>query len=160
MKIFDTNIEWLYNSFLIVRLRNKFMQTLLNSLTKPLSIMYNIFKINRNGNIYRLSITPQVCYLEKMLNDRYDSVLRRIFITDGILRTQKYIYTKDEQRDLYIYTSNEVSKNFIYTSAEDGYYDGSFIVNVSAGISFNEPEMRSLIDTYKLAGRSFKIKIY
>lgn len=160
MRIFNLDIKRLVVLLLPVGLRNDLMKAYLKAAATPLMYVLDIFTRNRNDNLYRLSITPQVCFLEKMLNDRYDNTLRRIFITDGILRSQQYIYTEAEQRTKYIYTSGEANILYIFTSNEVGYIGGSFIVNVPSDISFNMDEMRALIDIYKLAGRTFEIKIY
>lgn len=158
MKIFDTDIQRLGRQLLPSILRKERIYALLAALIAPLVALKDLFLKSRSGNLYRLSITPQVFSLEKMLNDRYDGLLRRIYITAGRFRRSKFIYTQAEQKPLFIRTKEEMPQTIIYNSSgETGFVEQSFIIHIPAGMSLNEAEVRSMVDTYKLVTRSFTI---
>lgn len=129
----------------------------LQALFAPLRTLYTLFNGRRVTNLYTLSITPQVCYLEKMLNDRYDDTERRIYITDGERVPDVYIYLEDEQKPLYIYLDSEASPVYIYTKAERETGESDFVVHVPSTIIYNDNEMRALLDSYKLASKRYNI---
>lgn len=114
------------------------------------------FDTFRNNNLYILGITPQVCRIEKLLNDRYDSEMRRIFLTDGVLRNLVATFTDAEAKPIYLGTS------YLYSDAEFGYSDNiSFVVNVPSVIALSlDAEIAEIINSYKLPGKRFKIERY
>lgn len=113
----------------------------------------------RKQKLYQLMITPQVCYLERLLNDRWDFTQRRIRIVDGIDKPPFYIYQKAELKPKYIRLRSENRPKYIYTSGESGTLQDDFIIKVPMGLPFDHNEMRSLVTVYKLAGTKFKIQI-
>jgi hypothetical protein len=124
-------------------------------LMAPMRTVYGFFLGKRETNLYVLSITPQVCFLEKMLNDRYDPDARRIFIQSAS-SDRKYLYRADEQKYLYLYLPAETEPVYIYSPAELLTADVDFMVCVPH-IAFNEAEMRALLDSYKLAGVNYAL---
>ena len=114
----------------------------------------------RKAKLYQLLITPQVCYLEKMLNDRFDFTNRGIFIDDAKDKAPLYIFRRDELKPKYIYRRIENKPVYIYTRGESGTIKDDFIVFVPIQLRVNRPEMISLIKQYKLAGTKFKIQTF
>lgn len=112
----------------------------------------------RKRKLYELMITPQVCYLERLLNDRFDFTQRRIRIVDGIDKPPFYIYQQAELKPKYIKQTTENAPRIIYTSGESAALQDDFIIKVPGAIVFEEAEMRSLVKAYKLAGIKFKIQ--
>ncbi len=103
----------------------------------------------------------QTCYVEAFLNDRFDTVARRIYIDDapdgepGV-----YIFQDDELEPLYLHQDSENEPVYLFTEGEtvgDLLYD--FIVFVPVGVVFNESEMRAMIAT-KICGKRYKIEIF
>jgi hypothetical protein len=127
------------------------------ALLSPLQTRYTLFNARRAASIYMLGITPQVCCLEKMLNDRYDPDLRRINIADNSRMQRVYLYLEDEQKPLYIPLASEDPTVYLGTMAEMEAREADFVVNVPYAVAYNEPEMRGLLDTYKLAGKMYDI---
>lgn len=127
-------------------------------LVVPVVWIYQSFKLFRSAKLYQLMITPQKCYLERLLNDRYDFTLRRIYIDDGIDKLPFYIFKDAELKPKYIYLNSEATPKYIYTSGESGSMADDFIIFVPLGLVFEEPEMISLVKAYKLAGTKFKIQ--
>lgn len=125
---------------------------LLNSMAKPVVLLYQDFLKYRKAKLYQLMITPQKCWLERLLNDRYDFTQRRIYIDDGVDHPPTYIYQDAELKPLYLGTK------IIYTGGESGDLKDDFIVFVPMDLIFEEQEMMSLVKAYKLAGTKFKIQ--
>jgi len=129
-------------------------------LVGPVVALYNQLLTYRNFLKYKISITPQVCYLEKMLNDQYDNALRRIYIRDGSQFAALYLFLEGEDLPIFIFTEAEVAQiTFLFTEGESS-NDGSndFVVFYPAGLSFEMNEMISLIRNYKLASKKFSIQ--
>lgn len=125
---------------------------LLNAGAKPVILLYQDFLKYRKAKLYQLMITPQKCWLERLLNDRYDFTLRRIYIDDGADHPPVYIYQDAELKPLYLGSAT------IYTSGESGALKDDFIVFAPMDLVFEEAEMISLVKVYKLAGTKFKIQ--
>lgn len=142
------------------RLKHQRLIGWVKSLIYPFSLLYNAFRNFRKAKLYQLMITPQKCYLERLLNDRYDYTLRRIYIDDGVDKNPYYIYRSDELKPRYLRTHAEAAPKYIYTSGESGILRDDFTVFVPVVILFEIAEMISLVKVYKLAGIKFKIQTF
>jgi hypothetical protein len=94
---------------------------------------------------YQLEINGQVCFLQKMLNDRWDNTLRRIIIEDVVLLPVIYVYAESELKDLYIKKESENDPKFIYTESETGVDADDFLIKIPSAITFDELEIRALL---------------
>ena len=123
--------------------------------------IYNDLLLFRDNILYKLSITPQVCYLEKMLNDRYDDIERRITIVDGKEYLPIFLYQKAESKPTFLFLKSEVGflKTLLYLKQETGQFTFDFVINIPVAVLFNQPELIALVNTYKLAAMTYKIKI-
>lgn len=157
MRIFETDYMKLVWLIVPPRLRKIKQITWLQGLCSPVNLLYQLFRKNRTANLYRLKITPQVCYLERLLNDRYDIADRRITIVDSVTFDPVYIYLQQENKPQYIYTKAEDQPVYIYTYAETSIDPVDFVVQVPNDVSFMEAEMRGVLDAYKLAGKTYSI---
>lgn len=132
------------------------------AMVSPMVLIYNLLKTFRDRVLYRLAITPQVCYLEKMLNDYYDTSSRRIYIEDGSEYSKLYVFLKAELKPDFVFTKAEDKpKKFLYRRGEvkDGGID--FVVYVPSDIVFDNSEIRSRIDAYRLASKNnYSIQIF
>lgn len=112
-----------------------------------------LFLQNRDQNIIRLTHNSQVCKLEKILNDRFD-YLRRIKITDGLLKKAVYIFTEGEEQpewldpELVIYSLEEIEGNGV-----------DFFVMIPLELKNYVIEISALTKKYKLASKRFNIII-
>lgn len=142
-------------------LRNAAHWAWLKSLHAPLAWLNNRFDIQRATNIYQLGITPQVVFMEKALNDRFDLALRRIVIVDAVHHTPIYIYQEAELRDLYIYQEAEALDVYIYQGAEYGDNGYDFVVEYPAVLVLTAgelDEMRGMLNFYKLVQKRYFLK--
>jgi len=128
----------------------------------PFVLIYNSLLSFRTLLLYKLSITPQVVYLEKMLNDRYDDTERRIYITDGKEYTPLFLYQKSELKPTFLFLKSETGflKTLLYLKNETGQFTFDFVVHVPSVVSFNSNELVALVNNYKLASKTFKIQIH
>ncbi|WP_165026839.1 hypothetical protein [Dysgonomonas sp. ZJ279] len=156
-KYFSVNYQKLVVLLTPTFLRSPLILAFLSALVAPIDYLYSSFMRFRDANLYHLDITPQVCFMEKVLNDRFDRSERRIFISDGERFDQMYLYTQSEALDEYIYLPSEGYVTYLFTSAETGAETVDFIVSVPQSLQFNAPEMSAVIDLYKLASKTYKI---
>jgi len=126
----------------------------LKSLCAPVLRLHGIFLKNRDANLYKINHTPQVFSLQKVLNDRFDTAQRRIYITDGYTKDRYYIYTNAEDKPKTLGTITLHNRSDYSDTGVD------FIVWVPAGVVLSVSdnyEMKSLIDFYKLASKRYTI---
>lgn len=127
------------------------------TLISPVIGLYNAFMAFRNLMLYRLTITPQVCFLEKMLNDRYDPIERRIWIDDAKVYDYIYVFLKVEDKPVYFYKKSENKPVYMYTRAETNIFGADFTINIPLAVVYNMNELIALVNSYKLASKKFKI---
>jgi hypothetical protein len=151
-RIYDIDYSKLVNWLIPTKLRNARQLNFLQVLTYPVTTLYQQFLRYRTAKVYQLTITPQVCYLVKLLNDRYDFALRRITIVDPEDKSPLYVFKTEEAKPVYLGSS------FIFTDGEAGAIKDDFIVKVPAAISFEDAEMLSLLKSYRLAAMKTKIQ--
>lgn len=125
----------------------------------PVNDLHSRFVYYRNNALYRLSITPQVCYLEKALNDRYDVIERRIYITDGVELSGLPLFLKVENKPTVFSRKSEGNEQVLYTKAETAYFSADFVINVPVTVPFDISEITAFVNGYKLASKTFKVRI-
>jgi hypothetical protein len=164
MTVFDTDIKKLVRLLLPAFLRKPVLMALLDALVEPFHLLAARINSFRNNNLYRLAHSSQVCDIEGALNDRFDSNLHRIYITDGAYRNVHYIFLNiEQQKPIYLYTAAEIAagtpQEYLYQQDETGFIAESFIVHIPTELQDKTDEIRALTEQYKLAGRTFLIKI-
>lgn len=120
----------------------------------PISNLYTAFMKFRKDTLYKINHNGQVVYLQKVLNDRFDNTLRRIYITDGIINEPTFIYKHVEDRPVYLGT------RYIYSREELQFRDVDFIVVLPYDMVLSDEElirMKSLLNYYKLASKTYRI---
>jgi hypothetical protein len=158
-KIFQIDFKKLAEILLPYRLRKQAVLAFLYAMVLPVKTLHMLFSGNRSNNLYRLLITPQVCYLEKFLNDRYDYALRRIRVRDAQYAGLLYMYMEAEGNPVFMFTEAEGKPVYLFTEAETLAQEDNFEVVLPAGMDYGENQMRGEIDSYKLAGMKYQIKI-
>lgn len=159
-KIFIIDYQRLVNWLVPGALRKPVTLAWLRVMMSQVVLLYQAFMRNRNANLYTLGITPQVCYLEKMLNDRFDNTARGIWIGDPQRSSALYLYRDDELKPEWLYTDAENKPLVAYSDEEAGLRNVDFIVHLPAGLVANINEMKALLDMYKLAGKTYKIETH
>lgn len=138
-------------------LRKAKLTAWLTALIQPMETVYNLFVSYRTAKLYELTITPQVCYLERLLNDRWDINLRRIVIEDAPDRAPVVYYLEAELKYVNYYLESENLPVVYYTEGEAGQIKDDFVILVPTAISFSRTEMTSMVTKFKLASTKFKI---
>jgi hypothetical protein len=156
-EIFKTDLKKLVQLLQVIRLRRERLLAFLYALTAPVESLYRIFAGNRDSNLYRLLITPQVCYLERFLNNRYDTASRRIRIVNAFYADIAYLFLRAENKPVSLFTRAENRPVHLFTRGETSIVPVDFIIAVPADISINENQMRGEVDSYKLAGKKYQI---
>ena len=146
---FNRLILWLIPAFL----RRAKLYAWLQTLCSPVVNIYDEFIKERDANLYKLSHNSQVFSLEKVMNDKFDSQERRIYISDGFTKDRIYIHRRIEDKPVYLHP--------IYLHNRGDYADTGvdFIVWIPWAVFMspqNLVEAKALIDFYKLAGKRYK----
>lgn len=131
----------------------------LMALINPAVRLYNNLLAFRKAVLYRIIITPQICYLEKALNDKYDTVARRIRIKDAPEYLPFPLYRKVESKKTALYKKSEAKGKVLYTKAETTRFGADFIVEVPVNVLFDLAELTAFINGFKLATKKFKVRI-
>lgn len=103
--MFNYNINWtkLVKENLPVFLHQAFRLTWIIALIAPVKKIYVDFLALRDEFIYKVRFNGQVIYLERILNDKFDFTLRRIYIEDGPAHSF-FVYRRTELKpDPYTY---------------------------------------------------------
>jgi hypothetical protein len=126
----------------------------------PLFYVHNVLLKYRDAKIYELNITPQVCYLEKLLNDRFDYTQRRIYIIDGEWHLPLFIFQEQELKPVHLFKETEGKPMPLFTDGEAGSVLNDFVVMVPLQVQFSDAEMSSLINRFKLFGTKYTIQTF
>jgi hypothetical protein len=160
MPLFDIDYDALIWQILPVRLRKAIAYSWLKCLAAPVIRLYNLFKVNRNTNLYALAHNSQVAYMEAALNDTFDPTGRGIYIADGPFEDPLFVYLVPESKPLWLGLSSEIGSTsypdpeVLYTDGETSLLGIAFIVMVPVAVTFDTARMRALVDFYRLTGRN------
>lgn len=148
--------EWL----IPIKMRYGVLMAWVKSLFGAVIILHNDFMRYRKAKLYQIQMNYQVVYLESFLNQRFDTTLRRIYITDAENQVVKYIFTRVEGNPLLIFRRSENQPQIIYSRGEsNGDYVNDFIIWVPYDVVFDEREHRAMVST-KLSGKRYKIELF
>ena len=132
---------------------------LLETFITPINSLHSQLLFFRNYVNYRLSITPQVCYLQKLLNDRFDPVDRRIVIEKAVAYDAVPLFLKDEQKPVKLYKKSEHLPKVFYTKSETMMFTVDFIVKVPITMPFDMNELTAYLDIDVLPSKIYKVQI-
>lgn len=143
--------------------------------TEPLWLVEYVFCIvnaltNLTNRLFELAFdldrknkyNGQVTILEFCLNDYFDSLLKRIYISDSVAAFfNLYLQSETDPSPFSLYLQGEINPAplELYTGLErSGEFD--FDVNVPSGLSFNVNRMRQIINRYRSAGMRYDITTF
>jgi hypothetical protein len=156
---YDIDFAELQRQNMPVEHRNPKHTAWLKSLCAPGVWLYGLFLEARDAFLYEIGHNGQVCRLRKMLNDKFDSTERRIYIADSEPVSPVYLFRDAELKPVYIYTEGEDSPVYLRRDEELN-AGGSFIVFVPEDLVYDEIRMRNRIDNFKLAGKGYTIQTF
>lgn len=140
-------------SFLLIKLRAaKNLLAFFNCVGDVLnSLMFN-YKSWLRDRHYEISITPQVCYIEKMLNDEFDRTQRRIYISEPARLQTNYFYRETDGKNWYFGSGKFFADDTRFK------YPYDFIINMPIGLMINKERLTALVNKYKLLGKTYRLK--
>ncbi|TXI13513.1 MAG: hypothetical protein E6Q66_10000 [Pedobacter sp.] len=154
--MFTLDYRRLIKMLLPAALRKEQMVLWLHALLAPVMRLYLEFLRYRHLVNYRMEHTGQVIYLEKILNERFDTASKQIFIDDGTKYDTINIFLTAEKKPKYL------GKIYLYDHLAYGETGADFQVHIPEDIpiwtdSGLMAECRSLLNYYKLAGKRYKL---
>lgn len=155
--IYIIDLEKLAHWIVPVRWRLPRMMVWVKAMAITWIDLFNRFVSYRAWVKYNLLVTPQVCYLKKALNDRYDFIQRRIIIDDGDEQSPVYLFRRAENKQVYIFKRSEGKPVYLISRRETAQFGVDFLVKVPSDISFDMAEMVTYLSGYKLATKTFSI---
>ena len=156
------NVDWakLSHWFTPVHWRFPVLLSWVISVAALSNDLYNRFLAYRNLIKYSLLITPQVCYLEKALNDRYDVVLRRIYIEDAPEHLPVALFARAENKPVRLFTKDEGNPVILWRRAETAEFGVDFIIFIPIDVVFDMPQLRAFVTAYKLTTKTFEVQLF
>lgn len=154
------NINWsvLTVNLLPTFLRKPIVVSFIQALIAPVETLYDKWFNFRVDNVYKLNNTGQVCYLRGSLNDKFDPVQRRIYISDGQFFDTTYIYTEAEGQNVNVRTEVEEPTIWLRTESETADTGLDFIVFVPTQIAISQEfGLKAHIEFYKAGGFRYTI---
>lgn len=154
-------LKWAMPSFL----RNSKIMAWIKSLANPLIENYNDFVTFKDDAIYRVSHNGSITLLQKVLNDKFDNVERRIYILNVQKTDINRFYDLAANKEFGMYTEGNVQKGFYYIF--DAIADSpDFTVHIPIEYQSADPielekylvKVRSQINYYKLYAKKYKIE--
>lgn len=157
----DINYTRLLRWLLPVRLRKEKLMAWIRVITYPVwAVLYPKFKGWELKCWYDLKYqTGTVAHLERVMNDRFDVSLKRIYIDEGIYTEPLYIYTEAETQPVFIYTAAEASPEYIHTVVENLYGEADFTVHIPYLLLAEHEEIafKAVLNRFKRDGKTYKI---
>lgn len=102
----------------------------LRVLLSPVVYLYDRYQTYRSGTIYHMRVTPQVCMLELLLNDRFDPVFRRIWIESIFDPQDNYLFQVSEDRPP-VWHYNRWDATYMYAEGEYAAWAGRVWVSLT-----------------------------
>lgn len=143
-----------------LKLRQQRIMAFLSALITPLTDVHFIWYNFRKTNLYKIEHTGQICYLRGSLNDSFDPVERRIYITNGVDRDGVFISTEAENLQVYVPKQDEAPPLYLTTEAENILSGLDYIVWVTNNLYNTQlPDIKAHIEFYRVAGKRYAIFI-
>lgn len=156
-RYYDIDFSKLLTWLLPLRMRLEKWKLFLEALGTQIVLTHNSFLRYRDYKLYQLGITSQVCYLEKLLRDRFDFIQRRIVIKDAVYYDPIYIFKRAEEKPIWLTKRSEDDPVYLFSRGETGQQNYDFIIEVPLDVVFDEAEMRAMVNSY-ICGKRYKIE--
>lgn len=164
-EIYSINIKKLVSQILHPEFRLPKVIAYINSLIVPVIFTYNSFFEFVNDIIYKTQHNGALISLEKVLNDRFDSALKRIYIDNVEVKDTKHYYDYGSGRPKYFYDPGVGPPLYFYDPSIFNFNGVDFIVYLPSEIRPGNPEsereliikIKSDLDYYKVSGVKYDI---
>jgi len=150
---YKINFDKLVILLLPTFLRKPRIIAFLSLFSAELKNLHNAWLVKKTEDEKWLNHNSQVCYLRKILNDKFDDLKRRIIITDGQLYERQYIYTLGEKKPKYL------GKMYLRQASDyaDTGIDFFVILPKDISIEQNKYKLEAFINRYRLASKRYKV---
>jgi len=133
---------------------------LVKALAAPVNDVYNRFISYGGDTNYRIGITLSAVDLQRALNDRYDSTLRRIRIVELISKEGIAIFQREENKPITLFI--KVGEGFsliLFTKQETMGFEADFIVQIPISLLFDMKDLSAFIDLFKMESKTYIIQL-
>jgi len=154
-------------------LRSPLLKGILDAMVMPLCQVYERFMELKNMADRRLDITCNVQYLEKALNDAFYLKQRQIYIVTPEEKRTEVFYFKHESQKVPVFRKTAEGSGYIMRKKGSSGIKVNFKIMVPdflcTSLASKESdkykwvyleEIKSIINIYKPAGRTFSIELY
>lgn len=158
MSIYDLTFLKQIRRLLPVRKRKIKRISWIRDLLEPLQTLKDqIFNVYRPDVVERAKYSSITIVLEYILNKKFDSTLKRIYIVNFLtILIYQYFYKKSENKPNYFYKKSEGKPFYMYKGTESA-IDFDFIVHCPVGLAGQDKQVRAEIDKYKVAGVNYTV---
>lgn len=151
------NINWyrLVKMLVLPAVNKPTLLAFINSALAPIRTNYDAFLSFKQDAEYRVQHNGQVCYLQKMLNDKFDNSLRRIRVQNVKPKERLYFYYEEDNSPVFFY--NEVDYPVFFYNTQDYYNAFDFEVLVPEALASQINLMEIEINYYKIYSKNYQI---
>lgn len=158
---FNVDFKKLTNRLNAHFLRKPVMTKIFNSWTSGIKTINDSLLTTRSDIDKKLSYTAETINLERFLNDELDDLQRRIFIDNVADITFDYIHNKIEsQPPVFLNNKSEATNIRYWKNLTELQTEFDYIVNIPSAITFDEEEVRELVNIYNSVGKRFDIQTF
>ena len=146
-------------------LRKSKTLALLQALIAPLVSLYNDFFTFKNRAIYKTEHNAAITLLQKVLNDSFDEVERRIFINNAEITSTQHYYDEGQGDPLDFYDDGKGDPQWFFNIETFNVYGSDFTVFIPIALKPADPadetrfldNVRADLDYYKIFGTKYTI---
>ena len=144
--------------FLPYNLRQVTLFRYIVALLTPITEAYTDFLAFRKRQLYEAEINGQTIKLERVLNDTFDPIERRIYITDGDYYTPP-VFMEEWKNQSVLFPAESANNKPIFYSINSitNTVSFNFYVHIPSTVWYDKVRVRALIIKYKIFGRLFDI---
>lgn len=161
--IYDWNMRKLIRRYLPVKLRWPENVAWGFALNKYLVQIMALFQGVKQSIAAEYAFNGLVHSLERLLNNTYDTTLRRIYIS--VPDQLPVLYFQDPEEPPVVYLQDEgVETGYFFLDVEEinaaGQYRYEFLVNIPATLSIDPDGVFAILETYRYAGRRPAVRFF
>lgn len=159
---------WIYNinrrvvDYLGQLFGKRKLQAFFYSLVYPLVKQWDDYDAWRRGMYYLINVNSQVFKLRNYLNDRYDPNQRRIYIGSvGPTGDGVYVALESEGNPFLEAGLEGAGEGGVFVATEsESRFKGLFTVHLPLVLKSSEAQIKSTVNSVKLAGKQFQIEYF
>lgn len=151
------NVNWfrLVKMLVLPAIAKPTLLAFINSALAPLRTKYDEFLNFKIDAEYRVNHNGQVCYLQKMLNDKFDNSLRRIKVQNVKPKEQLWVYQPEDEKPVYVY--DEIDHPVYVYNKEDYYNEFDFEVLIPPFLNTQINLMKVQINYFQIYSKNYQI---